>query len=350
MLELKNVTITLQKDTRRIIDNFSFTLGRKDKAVIIGEEGNGKSTVLKFIYNKCLIDGYCEYTGDVITRGKMAYLPQIMDERYYETSLLQFFEASEYYMHTDILAKLGLSIDFIVSEQRLGTLSGGERVKVQLARLLMERPDILLLDEPTNDLDIEALQWLESFIKNSELPIIYISHDEILIENTANVIVHMEQIIRKTKSRISVARCSYREYLSFRQNNFEHQSQIAQKQRDDYDNQMEKWRQIYNRVEHDQRAITRQDPGGARLLKKKMRTVISMGKRFEREKENFIDFPQREDAILTKFDESISLPYGKTVLDFSLDNLQIGERVLSKNIKLFVRGNEIITIIGGNVV
>lgn len=80
MLELKNVTITLQKDTRRIIDNFSFTLGRKDKAVIIGEEGNGKSTVLKFIYNKCLIDGYCEYTGDVITRGKMAYLPQIMDE------------------------------------------------------------------------------------------------------------------------------------------------------------------------------------------------------------------------------------------------------------------------------
>lgn len=348
MLELKNVTITLQKDTRRIIDNFSFTLGRKDKAVIIGEEGNGKSTVLKFIYNKCLIDGYCEYTGDVITRGKMAYLPQIMDERYYETSLLQFFEASEYYMHTDILAKLGLSIDFIVSEQRLGTLSGGERVKVQLARLLMERPDILLLDEPTNDLDIEALQWLESFIKNSELPIIYISHDEILIENTANVIVHMEQIIRKTKSRISVARCSYREYLSFRQNNFEHQSQIAQKQRDDYDNQMEKWRQIYNRVEHDQRAITRQDPGGARLLKKKMRTVISMGKRFEREKENFIDFPQREDAILTKFDESISLPYGKMVLDFSLDNLQIGERVLSKNIKLFVRGNEKITIIGGN--
>ena len=233
MLELRNVTIWLKKDGRSIADDFCFTLKNSEKAVIVGEEGNGKSTLLKFIYQSSLIEEYCDYSGDVIKKGRVAYLPQTMEEKYHAFSLADYFENTEYYMHTDILAKLGLSIDFIFSDQRLATLSGGERVKVQLAKLLMEEPDLLLLDEPTNDLDIPTLQWLETFIAESKLPILYISHDETLIENTANVIVHMEQIARKTKCRISVSRCSYREYLSYRRNSFMHQEQVAKKQRDD---------------------------------------------------------------------------------------------------------------------
>ena len=348
MLELKNITISLKDDGRYIANEFSFTLNKGEKAVIIGEEGNGKSTLLKFIYQRNLIEEYCSCSGDVITKGKMVYLPQIMEESCHNLTLAEYFEASEYYMHTDVLAKLGLSVDFIFSDQKLGTLSGGEKVKIQLARLLMEDPDILLLDEPTNDLDIPTLQWLERFIAESRLPILYISHDETLIENTANVIVHMEQIIRKTKCRISVSRCPYREYLSRRQNTFAHQEQVARKQREDYEKQMEKWQRIYNRVDHEQNVITRQNPGGARLLKKKMHTVLSMGKRFEREKENFLDFPQEEEAILAKFDESIRLPSGKMVLDFSSDSLCVGERVLSRNLRLYVSGNEHIGIIGRN--
>lgn len=348
MLELKNITLSLKNDGRTIVDNFSFTLNNGEKAVIIGEEGNGKSTLLKFIYNHELIDEYCECSGDVIVKGKAAYLPQTMDEGCGSLSLEEYFEDSEYYMHTDVLAKLGLSVDFILSDRKIATLSGGEKVKVQLAKLLMEKPDILLLDEPTNDLDIATLQWLEAFIAGSGLPILYISHDEVLIENTANVIIHMEQIVRKTKCRISVARCPYREYLSHRQSSFVHQEQVAKKQREDYEKQMEKWRRIYNRVNHEQEVITRQNPGGARLLKKKMHSVISMGRRFEQEKKNFLDFPQEETAILAKFDESIRLPSGKTVLDFSSDMLCIGERVLSRNIRLSVHGNEHICIIGRN--
>ena len=348
MLELRNVTIWLKKDGRSIADDLCFTIKNNEKAVIIGEEGNGKSTLLKFIYQSSLIEEYCDYSGDVIKKGRVAYLPQVMDEKYHALSLAEYFENTEYYLHTDILAKLGLSIDFIFSDQKLATLSGGERVKVQLAKLLMEEPDILLLDEPTNDLDISTLQWLEAFITESKLPILYISHDETLIENTANVIVHMEQIVRKTQCRISVSRCSYREYLSYRHNSFLHQEQVAKKQRDDYDRQMEKWRKIYNRVDHEQEVITRQNPGGARLLKKKMHAVISMGKRFEREKENFLDFPQEEEAILAKFDENIRLPNGKTVLDFSCDKLCVGERILSRDIRLHVSGNEHIGITGKN--
>jgi ATPase subunit of ABC transporter with duplicated ATPase domains len=158
----------------------------------------------------------------------------------------------------------------------------------------------------------------------------------------------MEQIIRKTKCRIMVSRCPYREYLSRRRNDFSHQEQVAKKQREDYDKQMEKWRQIYNRVDHEQKIITRQNPGGARLLKKKMHAVLSMGRRFEREKENFLDFPQEEEAILAKFDPSIHLPAGKTVLDFSLNVLKVGERVLARNLRLFVAGSEHVGIIGRN--
>lgn len=348
MLELKNITISLKNDGRYIVNDFSFTLNRGDKAVIIGEEGNGKSTLLKFIYEQDLVEKYCNCSGNVITKGKIAYLPQFMEESHNALSLAEYFEPLEYYMHIDILTKLGLSVDFILSDQKLATLSGGEKVKVQLARLLMEEPDILLLDEPTNDLDISTLQWIESFITESRLPILFISHDETLIENTANVIVHMEQIIRKTKCRITVSRCPYREYLSRRCSSFAHQEQIAKKQRDDYKRQMEKWQQIYNRVDHEQQAITRQNPSGGRLLKKKMHSVMSMGRRFEKEKENFLDFPQEEEAILAKFDESICLPAGKTILDFSSDRLSVKERVLSTNLHLRVTGNEHIGIIGRN--
>lgn len=346
MLELKNVSLCLKKDGRYITEDFSFTLKSGDKAVLIGEEGNGKSTLLKYIYQPSLVEEYCSYSGEVITKCKMAYLPQFMEEKDCALSLAEYFASTEYYMHTDVLSKLGLTIDFILSDQKLATLSGGEKVKVQLARLLMEEPDILLLDEPTNDLDISTLQWLESFIQESRLPILYISHDETLIENTANVIVHMEQIVRKTKCRISVVRCSYHEYLSYRKSSFAHQEQVAKKQRDDYNKQMEKWRQIYNRVDHEQSAI--KDASGGRLLKKKMHSVISMGKRFEREKENFLDFPQEEEAILAKFDETIHLPSGKTVLDFSLEHLCIQDRVLSRNLKLYIAGNAHVGITGKN--
>ena len=73
-----------------------------------------------------------------------------------------------------------------------------------------------------------------------------------------------------------------------------------------------------------------------------------MRKRFEREKENFLDFPDEEEAILAKFDKSIHLPSGKTVLDFSSDKLCAGERILSRNLQLYVSGNEHIGVIGKN--
>ena len=348
MIELKNIHINLSQNGRQIIEDFSFTLNRGEKAVIIGEEGNGKSTLLKYIYDEKLIDSYCEYSGTVIKKGRLAYLPQEIDERYLDVSLHEYFSKEDTLAHINIISNLDLPFELIESERKIRTLSGGEKVKIQLVKIMMEDPDILLLDEPTNDLDIETLEWLERFICNTKLPVLFVSHDETLIENTANVIIHLEQLHRKSKPRITVAHASYKEYLSLRRQVFSKQAQLAKKQRDDYEKQMERWQQIYNRVDHEQRVITRQDPGGARLLKKKMKSVLAQRKRFEREAKDFLDFPEEEEAILTKFNDDITIPNGKVILDFFLPELQIDEKILSRNIRLFVSGSEHIGIIGKN--
>ena len=79
MLEIKNLSITLSADGRKLVDGFDFTLGRTEHACIIGEEGNGKSTLLKCIYDRALVSDYCDVTGAVRTDGRMAYLAQTHD-------------------------------------------------------------------------------------------------------------------------------------------------------------------------------------------------------------------------------------------------------------------------------
>lgn len=348
MLELVNLNIDIINSGRKIADGFSFTLDRGDKAVMIGEEGNGKSTLLKLIYDEKLTEGYCGHTGKIIKKGMIGYLPQTMDERYSELSAAEYFGDTDLYTHTDILKRMGIDPEFARSGQRINTMSGGEKVKIQLAKILMNQPDILLLDEPTNDIDIETLEWLEDFIKNSKQPVLYVSHDETLIENTANVIIHMEQLIRKTQCRITVTRSGYREYIAARKADFDKQTQIAKKQRSDHADQMERWRQIYSRVDHEQETISRADPGGGRLLKKKMKAVKAQEKRYERQAENFIDYPSVEEAVLAEFNGNINIPGGKVILDYKSDELKIGDKRLARNIALRITGKEHIGITGRN--
>ena len=348
MLELLNLSLSLKADQRSLTEDFSFTLLPGDKAVIIGEEGNGKSTLLKYANDPNSVISYCDTKGKVVKKGKCCYLAQLAPDELLAAPVCEIFADAEVTECFDVLAPLGLDFSFFYSSRPLSTFSGGEKVKLRLARILCERPEILLLDEPTNDLDIETLEWMEEFIKNSGIPVLFVSHDEMLIENSANVIIHLEQLTRKTKCRATVCRAPYADYISHRRAAFDRQETVAAKQREDYKKQMERWRHIYDRVNHEQRTISRQDPGGARLLKKKMHSVLSMGKRFEREKENFLDFPEEEEAILTKFDPNISLPKGKTVLDLNLPELSVDGRVLAQDVSLKVYGGEHIGITGVN--
>lgn len=354
MLQIKDLSITHRQDLRTILSDFSFVLNRGDKAVIIGEEGNGKSTLLKLIYNPELVEDYIEWSGDISGNDRPGYLAQELssDELQMSAEDFLFTEPGFWSLvgkeRAALAAQLSLDMSVFSSERLMESFSGGERVKLQLARLLASEPDYLLLDEPSNDLDLDALEWLEDYIANCNLPVLFVSHDETLIEKTANVVIHLELLRRKALPRATIARLPYREYIDARISKFSHQETVAKKQREDLSNKLERYRRIRQKVEHQQNTITRQDAHGGQLLKKKMHAVQSMGRRFEKEKEKFTALPEVEEAVFLSFPKDTAIPNGKTVLDYSISELTVAERVLAHDIALRVTGPEKICIIGSN--
>ena len=120
------------------------------------------------------------------------------------------------------------------------------------------------------------------------------------------------------------------------------------KEREEARKQQERFRQIYQKVEHQQASVSRQDPHSGRLLKKKMKAVKSLEHRLERENEEMTEFPDAEDAILVGFGENTGLPAGKTVLELALPRLETEDGVLAEQVNLTVRGPEHLCIIGKN--
>ncbi len=355
MLQVRNLNLSMKKDLRELIRDLSFSLGPRDKMAVIGEEGNGKSTLLKLLYDESTVEGYAEWSGTVQKDGMLfGYLSQELREEDKEKPAYDFcceepaFLESSPRELSDAAAGLGFPVELFYSDRPMGTLSGGEKVKLRMALLTLRRPDCWLLDEPSNDLDIETLEWLESFIRDCSQPVIFISHDEALLENTANVILHLEQLRRKTLPRWTVAKMGYRQYVEERLQRFSHQEQVAKKEREEDKKRQDKIRRMEQKVQHGLDTISRADPSGGRLLKKKMKSVKSMEHRFDRERQDMTELPDTEDAILVGFPADTAVPAGKTVLDFSLAQLEAGGRTLARNLRLYVRGSEHICIVGKN--
>ena len=355
MLQIQNLTITHKKDLRELVRDFSFCLNPGDRAALIGEEGNGKSTLLKLIYDEHLTEGYVEFTGTISKNGmKLGYLPQELEAEEKEQSVYEFCSGRLGFLESSpkelarTAGKMGLDPGLFYSEQKMGSLSGGEKVKLQLACILLDGPDALLLDEPSNDLDLPTLDFLEKLILESRVPVLYISHDEVLLERTANLIIHMEQVRRKTVSRVTVQRSGYREYVERRLTGLEKQEQQAKNERKEYAKQQERFRQIQQKVEHGLRSVSRQDPHSGYLMKKKMRAVKAQERRFDKEAEAFTEFPDTEDAMFIQLGGQMQMPNGKRVLEYEKQELAVEGRVLSRNIRLEVRGPERVCIIGKN--
>ncbi len=360
MLQIKNLTITHKKDFRVILQDFSCVLNAGDKAVIVGEEGNGKSTLLKWIYDPGMMEDYAEAVGErAASRERLAYLPQELMREDKEKTLYEFF-AGEPAFFEQTPKELGgfarrfqVPVDFFYGEQKMETLSGGEKVKAQMMRLLMTEPTALLLDEPSNDIDLETLNWLEDLIIGWPGIVLFISHDETLIERTANMVIHVEQIRRKTLSRTTVAHMPYEQYRRERADQFEKQEQQALSERREKKLRDEKLRRIEQSVESKLDNIPRAERGTRknRMIKKKMKAVKSLEHRFEREDAGMTERPEEESAIFFKLGEKENrIPAGKKVLEISLDELWTpeGERLLARNIFLQVRGSEKIVIVGKN--
>ena len=358
MMQIKNLTITHRGDLRIILEKFNVALKDGDKAVIIGEEGNGKSTLMKWIYNPELAEEYTECEGELITAGEvLGYLPQELPDCDKEKTIYEYFSEAKLFFDkepkelSELAKEFRLPADFFYSDQNMGSLSGGEKVKAQLLRILIDKPTVLLLDEPSNDIDISTLELLEKIIIDWEHIVLFISHDETLIENTANVVIHIEQIMRKTKSRYTIVRDSYKNYIEKRAENFEKQEQLAINDKKEKKRRDEKFARVYNSVEHALSGVSRQAPSVGKNLKDKMHTVKAMGKRFAKEDEKMTKMPEQEEAIFFKLGtESAKMPAGKTVIEFTLNELKTVDdsRILAKNIFLRVRGPEKICIVGAN--
>lgn len=358
MLQIKGLNLTHKKDLRVILEDFNLVLNDGDKAVIIGEEGNGKSTLMKWIYNPALVEDYIEASGErILGKERLGYLPQELPEEEKGKTVYEFFsEEDQFWNQTPkdlamLAGKFKMPGDIFYESKKMRNLSGGEKIKVQLMRLFMQDATVLLLDEPSNDIDITTLELLEKLIQEWKHIVLFISHDETLIEHTANMVIHLEQIKRKTKSRYTVEKCTYPDYVKNRLHRMERQEQKAMSDRREKELRDEKYQKVYQSVQSALGNCSRQAPAVAKNLKDKMHTVKSMGRRFEKADENMTEMPEQEEAIFFKLgDKSASIPAGKTVMEYHLPKLQTpdGERTLSEKIDLKIRGSEKICIVGAN--
>lgn len=321
MLTIGKLSVTCRSDLRCILSDFSLQLGPGERAALIGEEGDGKSTLLRLIHAPALAEAYVEWSGAVSPGGRTGYLPQELSPAELDAPARRLFDAS----------------------RGFGRLTPRER-----AALAAEEPELYLLDEPSNDLDLDSLEWLEGFILSRGQPVLFVSHEETLIERTANVIVHLELLRRKTAPRATVARVPYRVYVESRCRALARQEQAARKEREEFDRKLERYRQIRQKVESAQANLTRQDPHSGRLLKKKMHSAQAIGRRFERERERLTAMPEAEEAIFLTFPAEAVIPRGKRVLDLVLPRLEAGGKLLARDIELHVSGPERVCILGGN--
>lgn len=348
-MQIKNLTIKLNKDGRTIIDNLTFSINDGDKLALIGEEGNGKSTLLKAITNSVEILNYAQIKGDISRDESIATVPQIATNEMLNKSLSDLI-----FMKNNLVIDINsfyktinlFNVDVSDLERKLKTYSGGEKMKILISLAIAKNPSLLLLDEPTNDIDFKSIEILEKILKNFNGKIIFASHDTYFIENIATKIMHFELIQNKSKSRITVSSNDYDTYVKLREEQISTQMQRAKNDKARMDEKEERWRRIHDSVEHDLRKEKNDRLG--RYLKKTMHEVKAHEKLIEREKENMTQKPDFEKQIFVNYRKEKLIENGKCVLSLHLEELKVKDKILSKNIDLESYGNNKLAIVGKN--
>ena len=349
MIKINHLTITQNKDLRDLVSDLNINIQDGEKVAIIGEEGNGKSTLLKTLMGEKLA-GFSirgEIQSDL---QSLAYIPQHLPEELNKKSLQDYFFLESTDLDYSILYRLAEELHFdssrFASDQEIGSLSGGEALKIQLIHEFAKPFEILFLDEPSNDLDIEMVDWLKKQIQKMRQTVIFISHDEDFLSQTADTIVHLRLVKHRKEAESLVEHLDYDRYSEQRRANFARQSQQAANDQRSYDKTMEKHRRVKQNVETALRN-TKNDVAG-RLLAKKMKNVLSQEKRFEKAAKSMTQKPLEEEQIQLFFSDIEPLATSKVLVRLENETLSIGERMLAQGLQLTVRGQEKIGIIGSN--
>ena len=178
-------------ESKNIFENANLQIHYGEKIALIGKNGTGKSTLLKIIMNED-----CEYTGEIKIGQSVniGYIPQEIKFEDDNQTILNFFEQFDNRNETEIrtsLAKYMFRGNDVF--KKVSSLSGGEKVRLILAKLLKQNINFLILDEPTNHIDIETRELLEEAIKEYSGTVLFVSHDRYFINNLAERIVVVKE-------------------------------------------------------------------------------------------------------------------------------------------------------------
>ena len=230
-LNIKNGSIEINGNT--ILEDINFLVKNNEKVGVVGRNGSGKTTLLKAItgeyeltdgYDKLVVEkdnfkiGYVSqenskdesltlidyirdaYKSVVDTEERIKVLESELATRYDEGTLIKYNDLINNYSliggytykkeYITALTKFGFNEE--VYSKKIVEFSGGERTKLSLLKLILSKPDLLILDEPTNHLDINAIEWLENYLKNYKNSIILVSHDRMFLDNVCNIIYLVE--------------------------------------------------------------------------------------------------------------------------------------------------------------
>ncbi|NGM71888.1 ABC-F family ATP-binding cassette domain-containing protein [Sphingobacterium sp. SGL-16] len=266
MIDVNNVSVTFGGTT--LFSDVSFSINENDKIALMGKNGAGKSTLLK------IIAGVGKPTTGNVTGPKeavIAYLPQHLlttdnatvfeeaskafeevykmrdelDQINEQLNIRTDYESDDYMKLIERVSELsekyysieetnydaevekvlkGLGFERTDFTRQTSEFSGGWRMRIELAKILLKKPDLILLDEPTNHMDIESIQWLEEFLVNSAKAVIVISHDRAFVDNITN------RTIEVTMGRIYDYKAKYSHYLELRKERRAHQLKAYEEQ------------------------------------------------------------------------------------------------------------------------
>ncbi len=211
--------LSIEFASKPILDDISFLINKKDRIALVGKNGAGKTTLLR------LLAGEYEPTTGRISKDTdltIGYLPQVMlfqDNRTLKEEVFTVFHGED---EARFVAEMDRTIIGLGFERRdfdrpCTEFSGGWRMRIELAKILLRHPDLILLDEPTNHLDIESIQWLEQFLAQSSSAVLLVSHDRAFLNNATN------RTIEITLGRIYDYNVPYDQFVTLRQERHDQQ-------------------------------------------------------------------------------------------------------------------------------
>ncbi|MBV7274144.1 ABC-F family ATP-binding cassette domain-containing protein [Clostridium sp. PL3] len=210
VIEINN--INKGYDNRFLIKDFSYIFSKNDRVGIIGPNGMGKSTLLNICTGKARPDSGEVIIGETVKIGYFSQEGREMDESLrvieYVREGGEFIKDSEGELISASKMLENFLFDSNMQWTPISKLSGGERRRLQLLRMLMEAPNVLVLDEPTNDLDIQTLTILENYLDSFEGTVIAVSHDRYFLDRTSEKLLVFEG-----NGTISHYVCNYSEYI-----------------------------------------------------------------------------------------------------------------------------------------